>query len=92
MFECPCVSIVSNVYLQVWTKGLRIIQIDLPLLIDALFCAAAGMISFGALLGRVSPTQLTLVLLLEVSMLERQNLMYKSYTSGMNAIYVLLST
>ena len=42
------------------------IELDLPLLIDAAFCAGAAMITFGAVLGKVSPTQLTWLLTLEV--------------------------
>jgi ammonium transporter Rh len=42
------------------------ILIDLPLLIDALFAAGAAMISFGAVLGKTSPTQLLWLLVLQV--------------------------
>lgn len=42
------------------------IELDLPLLIDAAFCAGAAMVTFGAVLGKVSPTQLTWLLTLEV--------------------------
>ena len=42
------------------------IELDLPLLIDTAFCAGAAMITFGAVLGKVSPTQLTWLLTLEV--------------------------
>lgn len=46
--------------------SLRAIPISIETLIEGLFCAGAGMVSFGALLGKVSPTQLVLLLLLEV--------------------------
>lgn len=42
------------------------IELDLPLLIDAAFAAGAAMISFGAVLGKVSPAQLTWMLVLQV--------------------------
>lgn len=42
------------------------IELDLPLLIDAAFAAGAAMISFGAVLGKTSPAQITWLLLLQV--------------------------
>lgn len=42
------------------------IELNLPLLIDAAFAAGAAMISFGAVLGKVSPAQITLLLILQV--------------------------
>jgi hypothetical protein len=44
----------------------KCISISVESLIEGLFCAGAGMISFGALLGKASPTQVVLLLLLEV--------------------------
>lgn len=44
----------------------QFIEISVECLIQGLFCAGAGMITFGALLGKASPTQLVLILLLEV--------------------------
>lgn len=49
-----------------WVKGHKKIWLDLPLMIDSAFCAGAAMVSFGAILGKVSPTQLTYLLVLEV--------------------------
>jgi len=49
-----------------WIKGHKKIWLDLPLMIDSAFCAGAAMITFGAILGKVSPTQLTYLLVLEV--------------------------
>ena len=49
-----------------WVKGHERIWLDLPLMIDSAFCAGAAMITFGAILGKVSPTQLTYLLVLEV--------------------------
>ncbi|CAD7705468.1 unnamed protein product [Ostreobium quekettii] len=43
-----------------------VVDLNLPLLIEGLFAAAAGMISFGAVLGKVSPAQLLLLMVLEV--------------------------
>ena len=42
------------------------IELDLPLLIDSAFAAGAAMISFGAVLGKTSPAQITWLLLLQV--------------------------
>lgn len=49
-----------------WLQGHKKIWLDLPLMIDSAFCAGAAMITFGAILGKVSPTQLTYLLVLEV--------------------------
>jgi hypothetical protein len=45
--------------LQGLGKGWPHIRLELPLVIDATFCAGAGMIAFGAVLGKTTPTQLT---------------------------------
>ena len=42
------------------------IELDLPLLIDSAFAAGAAMITFGAVLGKTSPAQITWLLLLQV--------------------------
>lgn len=42
------------------------IELDLPLLIDSTFAAGAAMISFGAVLGKVTPAQITWLLVLQV--------------------------
>lgn len=42
------------------------IKLDLPLLIDASFCAGAAMIAFGAVLGKATPTQLLWMLVFMV--------------------------
>ena len=52
--------------MQVWYKGHGKIWLDLPLLIDSAFAAGAAMITFGAVLGKVSPSQLMYLLILEV--------------------------
>jgi hypothetical protein len=44
----------------------QFITISVECLIQGLFCAGAGMITFGALLGKASPSQLVLILLMEV--------------------------
>jgi len=56
----------NDAVLQMWVKGHKKIWLDLPLMIDSAFCAGAAMITFGAILGKVSPTQLTYLLVLEV--------------------------
>ena len=45
-------------------------------MIDSAFCAGAAMITFGAILGKVSPTQLTYLLVLEVSHVRSQTYVY----------------
>lgn len=47
-------------------QGFGKFSIDLPLLIDSAFCAGAAMISFGAVLGKISPAQIIWLLALEV--------------------------
>lgn len=42
------------------------VKLDIGLLIQGLFAAGAGMISFGAVLGKISPCQLLLLMILEV--------------------------
>ena len=57
-----------------WTAAARLqgmtcrsyIELDLPLLIDSAFAAGAAMISFGAVLGKTPPAQVTWLLLLQV--------------------------
>uniref|UniRef100_A0A0G4I772 Ammonium transporter AmtB-like domain-containing protein n=1 Tax=Chromera velia CCMP2878 TaxID=1169474 RepID=A0A0G4I772_9ALVE len=55
-------------WLRNWKSGAggSVVDLDVELLVQGCFCAGAGMISFGALLGKVSPAQLLLVLSLEV--------------------------
>lgn len=70
-FFCSCIVILEALLVigavqQVWVKGHKKIWLDLPLMIDSAFCAGAAMITFGAILGKVSPTQLTYLLVLEV--------------------------
>ena len=43
------------------------ISLDIPLIIDATFCAGSAMIAFGAVIGKTSPTQLTWLLAIMVS-------------------------
>jgi hypothetical protein len=58
--QCPCT-------LQlIFSEGGNKVMVGLPLLIDAEFAAAAAMISFGAVLGKTSPTQLLWLLVLQV--------------------------
>jgi ammonium transporter Rh len=51
---------------QMMWGGSSKIQLDIPLLIDAAFAAGAAMISFGAVLGRTTPTQIAWLLALQV--------------------------
>ena len=64
-------------------------------MIDSAFCAGAAMISFGAVLGKVSPTQLTYLLVLEVSpkpfhlnLLTHQHPPYRAEQGGPNTVDV----
>jgi len=41
------------------------LELGIPALLDGLFCAGAVMISFGAILGKVSPTQLLIIAVVE---------------------------
>ncbi|KAG2438274.1 hypothetical protein HYH02_010972 [Chlamydomonas schloesseri] len=49
-----------------WNERHSKIQIDMALLIDCAFCAASGMIAFGAIIGKATPTQLTWLLFFQV--------------------------
>ncbi|CAL8464160.1 g3695 [Coccomyxa elongata] len=51
---------------QVIFGNMSYIELNLPLLIDSAFAAGAAMISFGAVLGKVSPAQITFLLILQV--------------------------
>eukprot|EP00877_Chromochloris_zofingiensis_P007162 jgi/Chrzof1/269/Cz01g09120.t1 len=51
---------------QVWGHAATHISLNLPLLVDAAFCAGAAMIAFGAVLGKTTPTQLLWLLFLMV--------------------------
>lgn len=42
------------------------IELDLPLMIDSAFAAGAAMISFGAVLGKTTPAQITWLLVMQV--------------------------
>jgi hypothetical protein len=55
------------VHVQGLGKGWPSIRLELPLVIDATFCAGAGMIAFGAVLGKTTPTQLTWIMVGMVS-------------------------
>jgi ammonium transporter Rh len=47
---------------QIMGERHHTISLDIPLIIDATFCAGSAMIAFGAVLGKTSPTQLTWLL------------------------------
>ncbi|KXZ48230.1 hypothetical protein GPECTOR_29g134 [Gonium pectorale] len=49
-----CIGATQQVF---WNHHRTRIQIDLALLIDCSFCAASGMIAFGAIIGKSTPTQ-----------------------------------
>ncbi|PNH10282.1 SAL1 phosphatase, partial [Tetrabaena socialis] len=49
-----------------WNQKRSKIQIDIPLLIDASFCAASGMIAFGAIIGKSTPTQTLWLLVFQI--------------------------
>ena len=60
-------------------QGFGVISIDLPLLIDCAFCAGAAMISFGAVLGKISPAQIIWLLALEVPIYAANAQLVSSY-------------
>ncbi|KAG2489876.1 hypothetical protein HYH03_011678 [Edaphochlamys debaryana] len=49
-----------------WNQKSSKIQIDIALLIDCSFCAGSGMIAFGAIIGKATPTQLLWLLVWQV--------------------------
>lgn len=57
---------------QMLWGGKSKIELDIPLLIDAAFAAGAAMISFGAVLGRTTPTQISWLLALQASFVKLQ--------------------
>lgn len=66
-FGLSAMMMIGAVICMGWAhSGFGTFEIDLPLLVDAAFCAAAGMISFGAVIGFTSPTQLAWLLAIEV--------------------------
>eukprot|EP00882_Tetradesmus_deserticola_P015119 GHRQ01016097.1.p1 GENE.GHRQ01016097.1~~GHRQ01016097.1.p1 ORF type:complete len:343 (+),score=159.07 GHRQ01016097.1:214-1242(+) len=63
-FFCSCLVMLAAVLLigavqQGLGLGHTTIKLELPLLVDATFCAGSAMIAFGAVLGKTTPTQLT---------------------------------
>eukprot|EP00775_Hariotina_reticulata_P008850 gene8850-9029_t len=67
-FFCSCLVTLTAVIVigavqQGLHKGLHMITLDLPLLIDSTFCAGSAMIAFGAVLGKTTPTQLMWLML-----------------------------
>uniref|UniRef100_A0A383VG84 Ammonium transporter AmtB-like domain-containing protein n=1 Tax=Tetradesmus obliquus TaxID=3088 RepID=A0A383VG84_TETOB len=67
-FFCSCLVMLAAVLLigavqQGLGFGATTIKLELPLLIDATFCAGSAMIAFGAVLGKTTPTQLTWLML-----------------------------
>lgn len=66
-FGLSALMMIGAVICMGWAHaGFGDFDIDLPLLVDAAFCAAAGMISFGAVIGFASPTQLAWLLAIQV--------------------------
>jgi len=66
-FVLSALMMVAALFCMGWAhQGFGKFEVDLPLLVDAAFCAAAGMISFGAVIGFASPTQLVWLLAAEV--------------------------
>jgi len=49
-----------------FSQGLRFIKLDMTLLASGLFAAAVGMITFGVVIGKVGPSQLLFILVLQV--------------------------
>lgn len=61
----PCFIPVSPVQ-DVFSHFTQPILVDLPLIINGLFCAAAGMITFGAVLGKATPSQILWLVIWQV--------------------------
>jgi hypothetical protein len=73
-FFCSCLVMLVAVLLigavqQGLGHGHTSIKLELPLLVDATFCAGSAMIAFGAVLGKTTPTQLTWLMVGLVSVL-----------------------
>jgi hypothetical protein len=60
--NCISVALIAQILTLTQTQTLgkdqSTIKVDIPLLIDCTFCAATGMIAFGAVIGKATPTQL----------------------------------
>jgi ammonium transporter Rh len=66
-FVLSALMMVGAIFCLGWAhNGFGSFEVDLPLLVDAAFCAAAGMITFGAVIGFATPTQLVWLLAAEV--------------------------
>ena len=66
-FGLSALMMVGSILCMGWVhSGFGTIEVDLPLLVDSAFCAAAGMITFGAVIGFATPTQLVWLLAAEV--------------------------
>lgn len=66
-FGLSALMMIGSMICMGWVhNGFGTIEVDLPLLVDSAFCAAAGMITFGAVIGFASPTQLIWLLAAEV--------------------------
>lgn len=76
-FGCSVVMMVAAIVVRgaleasvrpagMFAGGLQFIELNVQALISALFCSGAGMITFGAILGKASPLQLLALLLIEV--------------------------
>ncbi|KAG5191009.1 ammonium transporter family-domain-containing protein [Tribonema minus] len=57
-----CIGACQQVF---WGPEKSVITVDLPLLIDAAFCAGSAMIAFGAVIGKATPTQLLWMLFMQ---------------------------
>ena len=66
-FGLSALMMIGSILCMGWVhSGFGTIEVDLPLLVDSAFCAAAGMITFGAVIGFATPTQLVWLLAAEV--------------------------
>jgi ammonium transporter Rh len=66
-FVLSALMMVGSIFCVGWAQqGFGTFEVDLPVLVDSAFCAAAGMISFGSVIGFASPTQLVWLLAAEV--------------------------
>jgi len=58
-----CIGACQQVF---WNAKADKIRVGIPLLIDSAFCAGSGMIAFGAVIGKSTPTQLFWILFAQV--------------------------
>eukprot|EP00983_Pelagomonas_calceolata_P103008 1158868-Pelagomonas_calceolata.AAC.5 len=67
-YDCMC----SHLPPQTLGTDQRTIRVDMHLLIECTYCAATGMIAYGAVIGKATPTQLVWLMVALVSVWGQQ--------------------